>query len=256
MVIPFIAANFVLLAGLLATVYLSVVLPNVLKNAGCYEWLSVIASGLLTNVIIGTIYDALTPQISRKLTPGQANGMFSVASIFMVFLIYLVETNQENTLLEALFHSPQSQSIGLLAIGFCCYEVWEINQGKDLSERLLFSAFGGPALFYFMICAPFLVINSFLDASHMGFASFAAGWVASLASRLIRQFARNSELEGAASEKLVEGFLEKNIAVCIAVVSAYVYFKLNSTPTILFSMAVGALGAFMAHFLLPLIWHD
>ena len=245
MFMAFIYANGILLASMFATIYFSEVLPGVLRNMGLFEWLSVIVSGILTNVIVRHLYDVLIPQISNSLSPTLINWIFGVASATSLTLICLAANGMGISISQQIQNSPLIILISAILLVMCIVEAWEMQEGSNDQNRFINSIFGGLAMFCFAFLAPLFVLKSFVDLYNAGFASFVSGWAAGLSSRFVKQISSKAVLEAQATKKIISGFFEKDFPIVLAVVGTYIAFKVASINSIYFALAVGVVSALL-----------
>lgn len=249
MTVTFIASNIILSLTLLLTVWLSMALPPLLVEFVYFEWLSVIATGFVINVLIGRSYDFLVPTISNILPRPITTWVFTVASVVVVGLVFLAALRIQVAFLQNPQQFPEALIVSFGFIFLGSFEAWRYLLSPyeiPFLPKLIFAMLLGFLLFAIAFLAPIFIIGKFVNYYNAGFASYVAGWVAGLSSRLLKQFLISAELEINAGGKLIKGVVERDAPVAIAVVFAYIFFKVSGVNPIVFSILVGIIATLIA----------
>lgn len=248
MFVNFIVSNAILWLTLFATVMMAHALPRMLIEIGLFEWLGNILAGAITGALVGRSYDLLIEFASTILPRPITKREFGAAAAIIVALVLIAAAGVTIPILQNPKEYPVAFFIVLAIWVGCSYEVWGMMHALDAPSviKIFLSCTLAMILCLIAAIAVVYVITQFVQYYNAGMAAFMAGWAAGLTGWMVKKFSPQLGLENEASGKFVAAVVLREGSVVVAVVIAYIIFKINGTSPLLFSMVIGFFSAIVA----------
>lgn len=246
MFVAFVVSNLILWFTLALTILLATVLPPMFLELLPVQWFSVLLGGGVVGILVGRSYDILIPSISTALPRPITPAIFAIASAYIVGLAVLASLHRRVTVFDNP-DSPELQLVVAAVVAFCAVEMWKFMPANaPWFARLVLSVCAGFVLFAVTLLIPTYLMGAFVDYYNAGFASFAAGWIAGLSSRIIKSASSAAQLEASATGNIIQSLVQRDVPVATAVIFTYAMFKMAGGNPILFTLVVGVVSATLA----------
>lgn len=248
MYVAFLAAIGVLWAALTAMVVGSAEASGVAIQLFPFPWLAKFVTDAAVGIIVARLYDMGIPALSATL-PRPIYEVTVSAAAFAVVGLLVAYTNGYPLLNMPISSNLQGPlAIGILLIlGYGAYDLWALVPASTPGPiRALLALCASIALLLCASIAPALVLKSALADMSTGSTAAVSAWAAGITARQIKVHFRSADLEAKAAESAIPALIQREGAVVLAVLIAYIVFKLTAAPTVLFSVAVGAASSLFA----------